>query len=342
MDKKKKRNLIIVFILMVLGLLLYLTKDTLTRVYHSVLDTRTEIGHVMLSELANTERLSVLSLYKEVIVSQYKEVPGLFFGTNLQQIHSVYPGRIDVGFDLTKCTDDWLLMREDTAFVKLPAVEILNQGGWYLDEAAHQTPIEDGEWTNEDYVRLAHRANALVKRNCELENCYQMAEENGRRVVRNLLQAMGIKFVKVEVEPRDSYRPFTIDFEGSGSKGMHYEFYTSASNGSKYVKIVDGSTLFYQGDIDDEDLFSVIDMFIFFIQSRGSLQWKVSKQGNRLIINMVNMTLTKGTQAADTFVRTRKSSDVERLQTALRQLFGENLQLTITEVDSSGKQLYQY
>lgn len=342
MDKKKKRNLIIVFILMVLGLLLYLTKDTLTRVYHSVLDTRTEIGHVMLSELANTERLSVLSLYKEVIVSQYKEVPGLFFGTNLQQIHSVYPGRIDVGFDLTKCTDDWLLMREDTAFVKLPAVEILNQGGWYLDEAAHQTPIEDGEWTNEDYVRLAHRANALVKRNCELENCYQMAEENGRRVVRNLLQAMGIKFVKVEVEPRDSYRPFTIDFEGAGRKGMHYDFYTNASDGSRYVKLVDGSILFYKGDINDEDLFSVIDMFIFFIQSRGALQWKVSKQGNRLIIDMVNITLTKGTKAADTFVRSRKSADVERLQTALRQLFGENLQLTITEVDSSGKQLYQY
>jgi len=342
MDKKKKRNIIIVVVVMAVALLLYLTKDSATKVYHSMFDTRTEIGHVMLSELAKTEKLTVLSMYKEVIVSQYKEVPGLFYGTNLHQIHSVYPGRIDVGFDLTKCTDDWLLMREDTAYVKLPAVEILNQGEWYLDEAAHQTPIEEGSWTNEDYVRLSHRANALLKRNCELENCYQMAEDNGKRVVRNLLQAMGIKFVKVEVEPRDSYRPFTIDYDGVGHKGMHYDFYTNASDGSRYVKLTDGSILSYQGDIDDEDLYSVIDMFIYFTQDRTSRQWEVSKQGNHLIINMVNMTLTKGTQAADTFVRSRKRADVERLSAALHQLFGGNLQLTISEVDCRGQQLYQY
>lgn len=341
MDKKKKRNIVVVLVLLVVILLLYLTKDTATRVYHNVFDSRSEIGHVMLTELAKTEKMTVLTLYKEVVVSQYKEVPGLFYGTKLQQIHSVYPGRLDVGFDLTKCTDDWLLMREDTAYVKLPAVEILNQGGWYLDETAHQTPIEEGSWTNEDYVRLAHRANALLKRTSELENCYQMAEENGQRVVRNLLQAMGIRFVKVEVEPRDSYRPFTIDFDGVGRKGKHYDFYAS-SDGSRYVKFVDGSILSYQGDIDDEPLYSVIDMFSYFTQDRPSRQWKLSKQGQRLHIDMVNMTLTKGTQAADAFVRSRRKADVERLSAALQQLFGEGLQLTIAEVDRRGQQLYQY
>lgn len=341
MDKKKKRNIIITGFVLILALLLYLTKNTVTQIYHSVFDTRTEIGHVMLSELAKTEKLTVLSIYKEVVLSQYKEVPKLFYGTDLNQIHSIYPGRIDVGFDLTKCADDWLLMREDTAYVKLPAVEILNQGGWYLDETARQTPIEEGSWTNEDYVRLAHRANALLKRKAELENCYQMAEENGKRVVRNLLQAMGIQFVRVEVEPRDSYRPFTIDYEGIGRKGMHYDFYV-ASDGSRFVKFVDGSTLSYEGDIDDEDLYSLIDMFSYFTQSRASHQWKISKQGNRLIIDMVNTTLTKGTQAADAFVKSRRKVDVERLSAALHQLFGDNLQLSINEVDRRGIQLYQY
>ena len=342
MDKKKKRNIIVVVIAMVVALLLYLTKDTVTRIYHSAFDSRSEISHVMLSELAKTEKMTVLSLYKEVIVSQYKEVPGLFYGTKLQQIHSVYPGRLDVGFDLTKCTDDWLLMREDTAYVKLPAVEILNQGGWYLDETAHQTPIEEGTWTNEDYVRLAHRANALLKRTSELENCYQMAEDNGKRVVRNLLQAMGIRFVKVEVEPRDSYRPFTIEFDGVGRKGKHYDFYVDASGKNRYVKFTDGSILSYQGDIEDEALYSVIDMFSYFTQGRSSRQWKLSKQGQRLQIDMVNLTLTKGTQAANAFVRSRRKADVERLSAALVQLFGEGLQLTITEVDRRGQQLYQY
>ena len=341
MDKKKKRYIIVAGIVLILALLVYLTKDTVTKVYHSVFDTRAEIGHVMLSELAKTEKLTVLSIYKEVVVSQYKEVPGLFYGTNLNQIHSVYPGRIDVGFDLTKCADDWLFMHEDTAYVKLPAVEILNQGGWYLDETAHQTPIEEGTWTNEDYVRLAHRANALLKRNSELENCYQMAEDNGKRVVRNLLQAMGIKFVRVEVEARDSYRPFTIDYEGVGYKGMHYDFYVT-SDGSRYVKFIDGGILYYEGEIDDEDLYSVIDMFSYFTKGRTSRQWKVSKRGNQLTIDMVNVTLTKGSQAANAFVKNLRKTDVERLSAALHQLFKEDIRLTINEIDRRGQQLYQY
>ncbi|MBO7418036.1 MAG: DUF4230 domain-containing protein [Bacteroidaceae bacterium] len=341
MDKKKKRNIIICAIVLVIALILYFTQDVVKEVYHSVFDERTEIGHVMLSDLAKTEKLTVLSLYKEVVVSQYKEVPGVF-GSKKYQIHSVYPGRIDVGFDLTNCSDDWLIMREDTAYVKLPAVDILNQGGWFIDEAARQTPIEDGEWSNEDYARLSHRANALLKRNSELDNCYNMAEENGKRVVQNLLQAMGIKNVKVEVEPRDYYRPFTLDYDGTGRKGVHYDFYVNASNGNRYVKFDDGGLISYQGDIDDEDLYSVIDMFSFFTQGKVSRQWNISKQANRLKIDMVNPTLTVGTKAADAFIRGRRKADVERLETALRQLFGDNIQITITELDRKGLELYKY
>ena len=62
MDKKKKRNIIVVVIVMVVALLLYLTKDTVTRIYHSAFDSRSEISHVMLSELAKTEKMTVLSL----------------------------------------------------------------------------------------------------------------------------------------------------------------------------------------------------------------------------------------------------------------------------------------
>jgi len=341
MTKKKKRNIIITAVVLLICLLLYLAKETVQQVYNHVFDDRTEIGHVMLSELAKTEKMTVLSLYKEVIVSQYREEQGLLYGTNLYHIHSVFPGRIDVGFDLTKCSEDWMLMREDTAYVKLPAVEILNQGGWYIDETARQTPIEEGQWNNEDYARLAHRANALVKRNSELDDCYRMAEDNGKRVVRNLLQAMGVKNIVVEIQPRESYKPFTLDYDGTGRKGEHYDFYVNAK-GNRYVKFVNGGVLFYQGDIDDEDLYSVIDMYSYFTQSRASKQWNVNKQGNHLSINMVNPSLTLGTTAAETFVRGRRAADVERLSAALRQLFGNDLKLTITEVDRRGNKLFQY
>ena len=38
MDKKKKRNIIVVVIVMVVALLLYLTKDTVTRIYQSAFE----------------------------------------------------------------------------------------------------------------------------------------------------------------------------------------------------------------------------------------------------------------------------------------------------------------
>ena len=324
------------------ALLLFLNREKVAQAYHDIFSTRTEIGHVMLADLAKTDKLTVLSVYKEVIVSQYKIEPGIWYGTNEYQIHSVYPGRIDVGFDLTQCADDWLLMREDTAYVTLPPVEILNQGNWYIDETARQTPIEEGTWNQSDYARLAHRANALIKRNSELENCYRMAEDNGKRVVENLLKALGIRYVKVVVTPRESYKPFTLDVDGSGKNRVHYDFYTDTAKGSDYVKYADGGRLFYKGDISDEDLYSLIDMFSYFTRDKSSRYWTVFKQGNVFTITIMNQGLTKGSSAADAFVRSRRPADVERLSAALKQMLGDALQLTITEVDRRGEKLYQY
>ena len=339
---QKKRNATIAIVLCVIALLVYLLSGTVHQVYHSLLDSRTEVGHVMLADLAKTDKLTVLSIYKEVIVSQYKTEPGFLYGTNEYQIHSVYPGRIDVGFDLTKCADDWLLMREDTAFVQLPSVEILNQGNWYIDEAARQTPIEEGTWNQSDYTRLSHRANALIKRICELENCYRMAEDNGKRVVENLLKAIGIRYVRVEVTPRESYKPFTLDVDGSGRNRVRYDFYTNTANGNEYVKFADGGTLFYKGDISDEDLYSLIDMFSYFTRDKSSHSWTVSKQGKVFTISIMNQGLTKGSSAANAFVQSRRASDMDRLSTALKQMLGDDLQLSITEVDRKGEVLYKY
>ena len=135
---------------------------------------------------------------------------------------------------------------------------------------------------------------------------------------------------------------FTIDYDATGRKGVHYDFYINGANGNRYVKFDDGALLSYQGDIDDEDLYSVIDMFSYFTQGKVARQWNVSKQGTHLKIDMVNPTLTVGTKAADAFTRGRRKADVERLETALRQLFGENTQITIVELDRKGVQLYRY
>ena len=57
---------------------------------------------------------------------------------------------------------------------------------------------------------------------------------------------------------------------------------------------------------------------------------------------MINASLTKGSSAAEAFVRSRRPDDVSRLSAALKQLFSDDLQLTITEVDRRGAELYKY
>lgn len=320
---------------------LYAFRSPLKEAYDYMFDRHAEIGHIMLSDIAKTDKLTVISMYKEAIVGQHRQEKGRLFGTNEYQIYAVYPGRIDVGFDLTRCAPDWLQMRGDTAFVKLPAVSILNSDGWYLDEAAHTTPIEDGVWTTAEYGMLAQRANALIKRNCELDNCYRRAETQGVKVVENLLHAMGIKHVMVDVQLRQQYKPFAIEAEPAAGAKEKFKFYTSVSR-NDYVGFDDGAALFYKGDISSENLYSLIDMFRYFTKGQPSHFWTAFQRGDYFSLSIMNMGLTKGTDAANAFARKCAANDVSRLATALQQMLGEGARVSISETDRHGQVLHRY
>jgi len=326
----------------VLALLLFFRtqRDNISRLYDYLFKPRTEVGHIQLSDLSKTSKLKVLSLYKEVIVSQYRKERGLlFYSQNESQIHSIYPGRVDIGFDLTKCDDNWLTFEGDTAVVTLPPVEILNKDGWYIDEAKKQTPIEEGTWTADDQNKLALRANALIKRTCELEDCYKQAETQGFKVISNLLRAFGYQNLKIFILTREQYKPYYIIDANTVKYHNSYQFYTD-TNGSDYILFSNGAKLNYSGSLNDEELLAFIDMFNQYTIDQPTREWHITKEGNKLNIG-ITLAVSAGSTQASTAALQADQSRIIRIKNAAAMICPKAA-ITISLMDRGGKTLRDF
>ena len=283
--KKIFRWVITIGIVLLVFLFFRAQRNNLFQLYNYLFKPRTELGHIQITDLSKTAKLKVLTMYKEIIVSQYRQERGFLFSQNEYQIHSIYPGRLDIGFDLTKCEDDWIVTDGDTVIVSLPPVEILNKDAWYIDETKKQTPIEDGSWNNADYNTMAQRANALMRRTCELEDCYKQAETQGFKVVANLFKSFGYQNLKINIKTRDNYKPYHIVDADAAKYANPYQFYTG-TDGSSYIHFSNGANLHYKGNFTQEELLSFIDLFNQFTIDEPVRLWNIQKQGSSLSIGM--------------------------------------------------------
>lgn len=318
-----------------------LVSRTGTSLYNYLFSERVEVGHIQISDLSKTEKLKVLTMYKEVIVSQYKQERGRLFGTNNYQIHSIYPGRVDIGFDLSKCEDNWITMEGDTAIVNLPAVEILNKDNWLIDETKKRTPIETGKWSSTDYDKMARRANAMIKRNCELDNCYVLAEEQGFKVVSNLLNALGYDNIKINIQHRESYKPYYTATASQSRYLNPHEFRTDA-DGKDYVSYENGAKLYYQGSFDDGELLSMAELFNEYSIDHNSRLWNIKKQGNFVSVGIQYDNVKQGSSAANAVVRNADNGQITRLKAIIATIFSPGTTITFSLTDKDGKLLRSY
>jgi len=312
-----------------------------SNIFNYLFNERIEVGHIQISDLSKTEKLKVLTMYKEVIVSQYKQEHGRFFGTNDYQIHSIFPGRVDIGFDLSKCTDDWITIDGDTAIVSLPAVEILNKDNWLIDEAKKQTPIEDGKWSAADYDKMALRANALIKRNCELDNCYSIAEEQGFKVISNLLKTFGYSNVKINIQHRENYKPYYISSANHSRYDNAHEFWTDAE-GKDFVKYENGAKLYYQGNFEGSELLSMVDLFNEYTIDHNSRRWDINRQQSFVSVSIHHENIAQGSTAANAVVRNADNSQITQLKAIMASIFSPHTTITFSLLDKDGKLLKSY
>jgi len=337
--KKIFRWVITISIVLMICLFFRAQRNNLFRLYNYLFMPRTEFGHIQITDLSKTAKLKVLSIYKEVIISQYRQERGFLFSQNEYQIHSIYPGRLDIGFDLTKCEDNWIVTDGDTIIVSLPPVEILNKDAWYIDETKKQTPIEDGTWTTADYNMMAQRANALIRRTCELEDCYKQAEIQGFKVVSNLLKTFGYTNLKIDIKPRNNYKPYHIVDADAAKYVNPYQFYTG-TNGDHYIHFSNGANLHYAGDFTQEELLSFIYLFNQFTIDEPIRLWNIQKQGSIISIH-ITQGIPYGAIPTTTLAQDVDQSKIIRIKNAASMICPKK-QISISILDRNGETLREF
>lgn len=223
---------------------------------------KTTISTVTLEEIQKIGQLKVLTVNKEFLVSQYRKRSFLISD---DEIHIVYDGRIDLGFDLSKCDANSIERRNDSTFIHMPPVEILNQDSIYVNPGV--VKIEDGKWSNAEMEAFKHRANAYMLYSSERDDCYRKAEKMGMQTFTDLVRPLETNYIEVTVEGRESYG-MPIEKNAAKKKKAQTNPYKYIIDGSRhYLEYQNGATLTYEG-VSDYDLIAVADMFNSYMNGK--------------------------------------------------------------------------
>lgn len=119
-----------------------------------------------------------------------------FFGDD--ELVRIYYGTLRIGINLHEAKKGWIRMEQDTLFVTLPSVRLLDEN--FIDEARTQSFFETGSWSQQDREKLYHKAYATMRRRCLTEKNMQSARENASRQFYTLLSSMGFENIRIEHE----------------------------------------------------------------------------------------------------------------------------------------------
>lgn len=108
----------------------------------------------------------------------------------------IYYGTMRLGINLKQVETGWIVSRGDTIEVTLPKVGLLDRD--FIDEARTKSFYESGTWTAKDRESMMRRAyQRMLQRGLTPQNL-QTAQQNGEAQVRQVLQGMGFKLIKIQ------------------------------------------------------------------------------------------------------------------------------------------------
>ena len=108
----------------------------------------------------------------------------------------IYYGTMRLGINLKQVETGWIVPRGDTIEVTLPKVGLLDRD--FIDEARTKSFYESGTWTAKDRESMMRRAyQRMLQRGLTPQNLLT-AQQNGEAQVRQVLQGMGFKLIKIQ------------------------------------------------------------------------------------------------------------------------------------------------
>ena len=292
---------------------------------------QTRISEVFVDELKKTQKLKVLTMYREVLVNEFKATTQTF-GHNDDQLAIIYPARLDFGYDLESWNN--IYVSNDTTFVTLPPIQILNKEGLSLDEANKRVPIQKGFWTAAEKASNARFAAAQMLLECEAEDCWNRADALGQTAIRELLKSFGAKNIVLVSSPVSSI--------GTSVSGSVSNPYTIKRGGDKlhYFKYANGAALMCTGDLNEEMMLRLANA-LAGMDGDDLMQVSLNKASGTTNVYYINQRLSKGSASALRHVRETSPAAKEREFKAIKAITGSD-SLKAFEMDKDHNVMYTY
>lgn len=154
-------------------------------------DQQIDITPEQIQHIKEIGEWEFLSISDEEMVDTIRH--GFFSDDRLTRI---YYGTMRLGVNLKQVEPGWIVARGDTINITLPPIELLDRD--FIDEARTRSFFESGRWMPKDREAMLRRAyQRMLRRGLTPQNM-QNAKENGDIQVRQVLQSMGFKQVKIQ------------------------------------------------------------------------------------------------------------------------------------------------
>jgi len=334
MNKKWVKYLIGVAVIVLLGLFFW--KSCSPRGWFG---REEKVGAIAIKDIRLTEKIKTLTMYKEILVNEFKAGSGIF-NPSEDQICAIYPCRLDFGFDMTKCDSAWIQVRGDSTYVTLPSVEVLNRDYSSADETKKRVPIQSGSWTVAEVGNMQNMASAMMKRSCEADNCYELAEEQGKIIISNLLSAFGLKNLVISIKPRKDNGLYRISPEMAEKNPYTIKV---SDNGLYTFRYLNGAVLYASGDLTSEEMLAFADLWNVAGRNIRADYLHVHKVGKSVNLAFMHKNMRQGSYAAEHFVKSIDPRMYDSLFNLVRErIVGEDIKITGTELDQYRQNLYTY
>lgn len=154
-------------------------------------DQQIDITPEQIQHIKEIGEWEFLSISDEEMVDTIRH--GFFSDDRLTRI---YYGTMRLGVNLKQVEPGWIVARGDTIDITLPPIGLLDRD--FIDEARTRSFFESGRWMPKDREAMLRRAyQRMLRRGLTPQNM-QNAKENGDIQVRQVLQSMGFKQVKIQ------------------------------------------------------------------------------------------------------------------------------------------------
>lgn len=156
-------------------------------------DQKIDITPEQIKSIKDIGEWEFLAISDEEMVDTVRK--GFFSDDHLARI---YYGTMRLGVNLKQVESGWIIVNDDTLDITLPKIGLLDRD--FIDEARTKSFFESGKWETKDREALLRRAyQRMLQRGLTPQNL-EAARQNGDAQVRQVMQSMGFKFIKVRFD----------------------------------------------------------------------------------------------------------------------------------------------